>query len=62
MGTLYVYKCPTCRYFEEWAGRDDLKIPCPQCGDTATREPCSGSPAIFGETVGKTQPGEVWRG
>lgn len=58
----YVYKCPKCKYFEAERGLDESYTPCPTCGTPAKREPCSGSPAIFGETVGKTMPGAVWRG
>jgi putative FmdB family regulatory protein len=58
---LYDYKCSRCGFFEAWRGLDDSEILCPQCGDPAKREPCSGSPIIFGETVGKASPGKLMR-
>lgn len=62
MTTRYDYYCPSCKYFEAWAGLEDYIIPCPTCGEAAKRTACSGSPTIKGETVGKAIPGEVWRG
>ena len=62
MMARYDYYCRNCGYFEAWTGLEDYVIPCPQCGTSARRTACSGSPTIRGETVGKSAPGEVWRG
>ena len=58
---LYTYKCPVCRYFEQWGGLEDYSIPCPGCGETATREPYSSVPYSKTETGGDFLPGTPMR-
>jgi putative FmdB family regulatory protein len=53
---IYVYYCLTCKEtFEEmWRSTEDYIWPCPICGTSSKRRPCSGLPAIRGETVGQS--------
>ena len=58
----YDYYCKSCRWFESEQGVEARFTPCPACGMPAERSPCSGLPAIKGETVGKSYASSICPG